>query len=134
MATVNEKKRCGTCALLERSEESALSTFGKCPHRSGWVRSFHEACPQHAGEHKAPWITVAKVANVFLAGMSLSAGIWWSIHKGSLLTHVLLALLTIGFGFMLWFAFSKKVDEDAKYVIFDIKDEEPKDDREDFRF
>jgi hypothetical protein len=131
-----DQKRCGTCALLQRADNSALTTFGKCPHREGWVRTFQEACERHAGEPQAAWVTVAKVANTMVAFLSLAFGVYWDVRKGSMLTHVLLGLLSIGFLYMLWFAFgrSSAADEEAKYLIFDIKDEEPKDDREDFRF
>src|SRR5512134_2973507 len=98
-------KRCGNCELLVRSSTPGLATYGKCPHRSGWVRAHDEPCEWHQGEPQGPVVKVAMALNLVAATFGAAFAVWMSVRHGNTLTNVLLAaagVTVLAFGWFVW--------------------------------
>lgn len=117
-------RRCGTCELLERSSYPGLASFGKCPHRPGWVRVRDAPCEHHRGEPRGALVRVAVAANLAVAAVGAAAAVAIDVRYGTALTHVLLAAAAAAVAAFVWLVRSRDLlDEEAKYVLLD--DEEP---------
>lgn len=124
-------RRCGTCELLSRSSTPGLATYGKCPHRSGWVRVQDAPCEHHQGEKRGPVVAIMTAANLAIGIAGAVAGIVLDVRHGNLLTHVMLAvggLAVLGFGWAAWRTGS--FSEEAKYLVLDSEDPPPEVDRD----
>jgi hypothetical protein len=128
MATM---KRCGTCELLVRSSYPGLVTWGRCPHREGWVRVHDEPCERHQGEPRGALVRVAVAANLAVAALGAATAVAIDVRYGTALTHVLLAA-----GALVVAAFARLVrsrelcTEDAKYELLENEDPPPEEERE----
>jgi hypothetical protein len=124
-------RKCGTCELLERSSTSGLSSWGKCPHRSGWVRTHDDACPHHGGAQRRKRIFVRAIMALQVSAASAGYGTFvvMDIRNGTLYSHVVVGavgLIILAFGLVVW-----KFDllsEDAKFKVLD--DADPKEEQE----
>lgn len=126
-------QRCGTCELLSRSSTPGLATYGKCPHRAGWVRVQDPPCPHHQGEGRRPLVRLLAIANLAAGGAGAAVGIAMDVQHGTLLTHLLLAaagLAVGGFGWAAWR--SGSFSEEAKYLVLE-SDEPPEQEDPDLR-
>ncbi|MBI5068346.1 MAG: hypothetical protein HZB56_08890 [Deltaproteobacteria bacterium] len=124
-------RRCGTCELLARSSTPGLATYGKCPHRPGWVRVQDAPCDHHQGETRGPLVTAMTLANLAVGIAGATAGIVMDVRHGTLLTHVLLAaggLAVLGSGWAAWRTGS--FSEEAKYLVLEAEDPPPEVDRD----
>ncbi len=114
-----------------RSQTPGLGTYGKCPHRSGWVRVRDTPCDHHLSEKRGPFVNLMIAANLGIGLLGATYGIVMDVRHGNLLTHVMLAvggLAVVGFGWAAWRtgAFS----EEAKYLVLDSEDPPPEVDRD----
>ncbi len=111
--------QCGTCRHLSRSTSPGLHTFGKCPHRSGWVRTHDEACPRHdsgGGNAFVRWVIAAHIA---LAVVGFGFTLYFDVLYGSWLTHVMFGAACACLGLFAWMVRrSDLLSEDAKYILF----------------
>lgn len=117
------KAQCGTCKHLSRSTSPGLHTYGKCPYRSGWVRTHHEACSHHDSGGGNAFVRWVIAAHVLAAAVGLAGSIYFDVRYGNLLTHVLLAVACVCVGLFAWFV--RRYDlmsEDAKYIVFSSED------------
>jgi hypothetical protein len=123
-------RRCGTCELLERSSTAGLETYGKCPHRAGWVRSGDDACAHHLGERPRPLVRVAMVANGIIATLGLGAFVVLDVREGNLATHVLLGVALAALATFSWLVRRHDLlSEEPKYDLLDEADPPPEEDR-----
>jgi hypothetical protein len=124
-------KRCGTCELLERSDYPGLHQFGKCPHRSGWVRTQEAGCEHHASDRPKPLVRIAMVLNGSLVALSLGTFVVLDVRNGTLVSHVILgSILVIGVVFLLLVRRFGMFSEEPKYDVLDHADPPPEEDRE----
>lgn len=131
MGAMKAPQRCGTCELLVRSGTSGLSTWGKCPHRTTWARTYDLACDHHAGPGKRKRIFVRAVMSLQItAGLSgFGMFVYMDARNGTMRSHLVLgaiALALVGFGLFAW-----KFDllsEEPKFRLLD--DTDPDEDRE----
>jgi hypothetical protein len=120
--------RCGTCELLVRSGSSGLDTWGKCPHRTGWVRTFHDACEHHVGDRKQVWVRVGIALNVLAACFGYGTFVYMDVLNGSLLSHALLVLVAvITVVFALFIRWKGYFCEDAKFEMLEHQEPPPED-------
>lgn len=125
----SEVKRCGTCELLRRSDTPGLVTYGKCPFRSGWVRTQDEACEQHLAERSRGLVRVVMGINLAAACLGLATTTTVDLLYGTLATHV---MLVVGIAALALFAWqvrrSGMFSEEAKYDVLDDADRPGEDD------
>ncbi|MFO0580666.1 MAG: hypothetical protein U0229_00185 [Anaeromyxobacter sp.] len=123
-------KRCGNCELFLRSATPGLATWGKCPHREGWVRAHEAPCEQHQGEPPGLLVPVFISLNVLFALGGLALFVWMDLQRGSLLTHAALAGCVAVVVLFAWTATKSGVlGEDAKYVLLEHDDPPVEDER-----
>ncbi|MFT3915666.1 MAG: hypothetical protein QM704_16590 [Anaeromyxobacteraceae bacterium] len=123
-------KRCGNCEQFLRSATPGLATWGKCPHREGWVRAHEAPCEQHQGEPSSSLVPVFVALNVVFAFGSLALFVWMDLRRGTLLTHAALASSVAVVVLFAWTAArSSGLGEDAKYVLLEQDESTPDDDR-----
>jgi len=124
-------RRCGTCELLERSGTPGLATYGKCPHRSGWVRVQDQPCEHHLGEKRGPLVRVLIGANLVAAGLGAGVTTTIDILYGTLATHLMLACGAVGVAAFAWvMRQSGSFSEEAKYIVLENDDPPPEEDRD----
>lgn len=123
-------KTCGTCELLDRSGTPGLHTWGKCPHRNGWVRTQATACEHHTCERPKPIVRIAMILNGSLVALSLGTFVWIDVHHGSLTTHIVLgAVIAVGLTFLWVIRRFGLFSEEPKYDVLDNADPPPAEDR-----
>ncbi len=123
-------KTCGNCELLARSTTPGLSTYGKCPHRHGWVRAVDDPCEFHQGEPSGPFVKVAITLNLAAACVGVGTAIWMDVHFGTLLTHALLGAAAIAVAVFAWYVRRGGLfSEDAKYQVLERQELPPDDER-----
>lgn len=123
-------KRCGNCELLERSSTPGLSTYGKCPHREGWIRVQDEPCELHQGEPGGPFVKIAMALNLLAASVGAGTAIWLDVHFGNAFTHGLLVLAGIAVATFAWYVRGRGLfAEDAKFQILDGQEPPPEEER-----
>lgn len=122
-------KRCGTCELLVRSSTFGLTTWGKCPHRTGWVRTQHDACEHHAAGERGPKRKLVRAIITLQIGVALAGYgtfVVMDLRNGNLYSHIVVALVAaiiLAFGAFVW-----KYDllsEEPKYGLLDESDPPP---------
>lgn len=122
------RKRCGNCELLVRSGSSGLDTWGKCPHRTGWVRTFHDACEHHLGDRRHAWVRVAMIANVVAAAVGYGTFVVMDVRNGNAVTHAILAVVAVVVAVFAWFVRWKGYfSEDAKFQVLEESEPPPGD-------
>jgi hypothetical protein len=123
-------KRCGNCELLERSSTPGLATYGKCPHRDGWVRVHDEPCELHQGEPSGPLVRYTIFANLFAVALGMIATIAMDVRFGTALTHGLLVFAGIVVAVFVWYARRDGLlGEDPKFELLDREELPPEEDR-----
>ncbi len=128
------KALCGTCKHLNRSTSPGLHTFGKCPHREGWVRTHDEACPHHDSGGSNAFVRWAIAVQVATGAVGLCTSVYFDVRFGKLWTHLALGLACLCLALFIWYV--KRTDllsEDAKYIMFSTDDRpvEKEDDSDD---
>jgi hypothetical protein len=122
-------RRCGTCELLARSSYPGLETYGKCPHRDGWIRTHHAACELHLAERSRGLVRVAMAANLVLAVLGLGTLVAMDLREGSLLSHVLLGVILVMAAAFVWLVRRHDLlSEEPKFQLLDEAEPPPKDD------
>jgi hypothetical protein len=122
--TMPVEKRCGTCELLGRSTYPGLHTFGKCPHRHGWVRTHQQACEHHLGAPRSRLVRVAMLANVGVALVGLGTFVVLDLRDGNPLSHALLGAAVVVTALLAWLARRDDLlSEEPKFLLLD--DDEP---------
>jgi hypothetical protein len=119
-------KRCGTCELLTRSTFPGLHTFGKCPHREGWVRTHHAACEHHLGARRSRLVTAGMLLNVGAAAVGLGSFVVIDVLRGSLLSHLILGAILVMVALFAWCV--RRFDllsEEPKFQLLDDEDPPP---------
>src|SRR5512147_1054274 len=123
-------KTCGTCELLDRSGTPGLDTWGKCPHRSGWVRTQAAGCEHHSGDRPKPIVRVAMILNGSLVALSLGTFIWTDVHYGTLTTHIVLgSIIAIALTFLWLVRRLGLFTEEPKFHVLEHADPPPEEDR-----
>lgn len=124
-------KCCGNCELLERSTTPGLATYGKCPHRDGWVRTGDEPCEWHEGEPGGPFVQIAMALNLAAASIGAGTAIWLDVHFGNGFTHVLLGVAGLTVVAFAWYVRGRGLfAEEAKYQILERQELPPEEKRQ----
>lgn len=124
-------RRCGTCELLERSGTPGLATYGKCPHRAGWVRVQDEPCENHLGESGGPLVRILVGANLAAAALGAGTTTTIDILYGTLATHLILGFAAVVVAVFAWAVWkSGSFSEEAKYIVLETDDPPPEEDRD----
>lgn len=127
MRRMDARKTCGTCELLERSAHPGLETYGKCPHRSAWVRTGEAACEHHTVERSKPLVRVAVILNGAAVAVSLGAFVIVDVRHGTLLTHLVLgSVIAAGLVFLWLVRRYGLFGEEPKYDMLNQVDPPPK--------
>jgi hypothetical protein len=124
-------RRCSTCELLVRSGTPGLETYGKCPHRSGWVRTHDPACAAHQGERSTLLVRVTMALNVLVCALSLALLVVYDVREGNLVTHLMLGAVLLTVAVFLWVV--RRYDllsEEPKYDLLEPSDPPPEEDRD----
>lgn len=124
-------RRCNTCELLVRSGTPGLETYGKCPHRSGWVRTRDDACEHHAGERPKLLVRVTIALNLVIALTSMTLLVIYDVREGNLVTHLMLGAILLTVAAFLWVV--RRYDllsEEPKYELMEHDDPPPEEDRD----
>ncbi len=125
-------RRCGTCELLRRSETPGLITYGKCPSRSGWVRTQDEACADYLAERNGGLVRVVMGLNLAAATIGLATTVTVDLLYGTRVTHVILVVGVIAVAVFAWLVRrSGMFSEEAKYDLLESTDLPVEDDDRD---
>ena len=124
-------RHCSSCELLVRSGTPGLDTYGKCPHRSGWVHTQDEACAHHLGERPRTLVRVTIALNVVVAVTSMTLFVIHDARHGNLATHLVLGAILLVLAAFFWAV--RRFDllsEEPKYQLLERSDPPPGEDRE----
>jgi len=122
-------KRCGTCELLVRSSFPGLHTYGKCPHRHGWVRTHHASCEHHLASRRSRLVSAAMLINLGAAAAGLVTFAVIDIRRGNLLSHLILGAIAVLMAIFAWGV--RRFDllsEEPKFQLLDDEDPPPVED------
>ncbi len=120
------EKRCGTCELLTRSTYPGLHTFGKCPHRDGWVRTHHQACEHHLGARSGGLVRLTMALNLGVGLVGLGSFVVIDVREGNLLSHLLLGAVVAVAAIFAWYVRrSDLLSEEPKFQLLDEDDPPP---------
>jgi len=128
MAT-GKGKRCGTCELLARSSFPGLHSYGKCPHREGWVRTHHPACEHHLAARRSRLVFAAMLVNLGTAAAGFATFTVVDVLMGNLLSHLFLGAIAVLVAIFAWGV--RRFDllsEEPKFQLLDDEDSPPVED------
>ena len=119
-------KRCGTCELLARSSFPGLHSYGKCPHRDGWVRTHHDACQHHLAARRNRLVSLAMILNVGAAAVGFASFAVVDVLRGNLVSHLLLGGAVVLVALIAWgVRHLDLLSEEPKFQLLDEDDRPP---------
>ncbi|HVO21085.1 MAG TPA: hypothetical protein VMU15_17620 [Anaeromyxobacter sp.] len=125
-----KEQRCGTCELLVRSSFPGLHTYGKCPHRHGWVRTHQAACEHHLAARRSRLVAAAMLVNLGAAAVGFASFAIIDIREGKLWSHLVLGGIAVLIAIFVWGV--RRFDllsEEPKFQLLDDEDPPVEDDR-----